>query len=375
MKNKIIILGLAFVSLKSFSCDSLLQAFPRDCQIQDRYAKVSAELKQKNVNIEEIAEYRVLRFIGRSTWDKAIQNKTVPEQIYTPAPATWQVWDKGIRSVFTSNAQTGAELKGKLFTGYRLNNSTISEINKVLLTDGVTSIKDYYSDQKKKPGEMRKAGDEIVGFCDHKKPEKIAAIDSAEMSLRRYQQSWEQKSGISFVNLVKEKSGINAEKANISTQMRATDYSCGYQGYMYIAYAPSENVAEYMDWFRIFVEKNLENLKNNKSAISPVELAAIAQKWFVSVHPFSDGNGRTSRAIQDLILANFGLPFAPGGDLQDDALSEAENYIEENYSKLEKMLSSLESCLAELKSGNKSFQCAEVKELNSGAFKQQPEVK
>lgn len=31
--------------------------------------------------------------------------------------------------------------------------------------------------------------------------------------------------------------------------------------------------------------------------------AAIAHLWFVTIHPFDDGNGRIARAIADLILA------------------------------------------------------------------------
>jgi Fic family protein len=35
----------------------------------------------------------------------------------------------------------------------------------------------------------------------------------------------------------------------------------------------------------------------------PIIAAAIAHLWFVTIHPFSDGNGRISRAIADNILA------------------------------------------------------------------------
>jgi GGDEF domain-containing protein/prophage maintenance system killer protein len=40
----------------------------------------------------------------------------------------------------------------------------------------------------------------------------------------------------------------------------------------------------------------------------PVEIAADAQREMVSVHPFSDGNGRTSRLLMDYVLARAGLP-------------------------------------------------------------------
>jgi Fic family protein len=42
---------------------------------------------------------------------------------------------------------------------------------------------------------------------------------------------------------------------------------------------------------------------NNEKKIDLVLKAAIAHLWFVTIHPFSDGNGRIGRAIADLLLA------------------------------------------------------------------------
>lgn len=42
---------------------------------------------------------------------------------------------------------------------------------------------------------------------------------------------------------------------------------------------------------------------NNKNEMDPVLKAAIAHFWFVTIHPFEDGNGRIGRAIADLMLA------------------------------------------------------------------------
>ncbi|MGZ3921589.1 MAG: Fic family protein [Bacteroidia bacterium] len=42
---------------------------------------------------------------------------------------------------------------------------------------------------------------------------------------------------------------------------------------------------------------------NSKEAMDPVLKSALAHLWFVTVHPFDDGNGRIARAIADLQLA------------------------------------------------------------------------
>jgi len=48
---------------------------------------------------------------------------------------------------------------------------------------------------------------------------------------------------------------------------------------------------------------------DQKSEIDPVIKAGIAHLWFVTIHPFEDGNGRIARAIGDMALARAdGLP-------------------------------------------------------------------
>lgn len=42
---------------------------------------------------------------------------------------------------------------------------------------------------------------------------------------------------------------------------------------------------------------------NSDTAIDPMLKAAVAHLWFVTIHPFEDGNGRISRAIADMQLA------------------------------------------------------------------------
>ena len=42
---------------------------------------------------------------------------------------------------------------------------------------------------------------------------------------------------------------------------------------------------------------------NSNSNIDPTIQAGIAHLWFVTIHPFEDGNGRITRAITDMILS------------------------------------------------------------------------
>lgn len=46
----------------------------------------------------------------------------------------------------------------------------------------------------------------------------------------------------------------------------------------------------------------------NKNRLHPVELAALVHLKFVTIHPFTDGNGRISRLIMNFILHRHGFP-------------------------------------------------------------------
>lgn len=58
---------------------------------------------------------------------------------------------------------------------------------------------------------------------------------------------------------------------------------------------PASRVAEDMHAFLAWF--------NEPAATDPVIKAALAHLWFVTIHPFADGNGRIARAVADLALA------------------------------------------------------------------------
>lgn len=65
-----------------------------------------------------------------------------------------------------------------------------------------------------------------------------------------------------------------------------------------------KEVADFVQWL------NKEIRKENQSAKDVYNLAFDAHYKFVTIHPFADGNGRTSRLLMNYILARFNLPLA-----------------------------------------------------------------
>jgi Fic family protein len=56
---------------------------------------------------------------------------------------------------------------------------------------------------------------------------------------------------------------------------------------------------------------------NAEQGLDPILKAGIAHLYFVQVHPFDDGNGRTARALSTLVLASAGLRFINWLSLSD----------------------------------------------------------
>lgn len=49
-----------------------------------------------------------------------------------------------------------------------------------------------------------------------------------------------------------------------------------------------------------------DQIRSSQVTLHPIELAAMAHKRLVDIHPFIDGNGRTARLLMNLILVNKG---------------------------------------------------------------------
>lgn len=79
-----------------------------------------------------------------------------------------------------------------------------------------------------------------------------------------------------------------------SGEMQVVSGAMGREKVHYEAPAPErvpEEMARFIAW-----------LNENNASLDPVLKAGIAHLWFVSIHPFDDGNGRITRAITEMLL-------------------------------------------------------------------------
>ena len=77
-----------------------------------------------------------------------------------------------------------------------------------------------------------------------------------------------------------------------------------------------EEMEKFLDWL------------NSDGDVSDLLKSAIAHLWFVSIHPFDDGNGRIARAISDMLLARLEGEGTHFYSLSRQILTERKHYYE-----------------------------------------------
>jgi Fic family protein len=87
---------------------------------------------------------------------------------------------------------------------------------------------------------------------------------------------------------------VGAWRDDANGPMQVVSGAIGREKVHYTA-PPAERVSEEMNKFLKWF--------NQEPKTDPVLKAALAHLWFVSIHPLDDGNGRTARAIADMVLS------------------------------------------------------------------------
>ncbi len=98
-------------------------------------------------------------------------------------------------------------------------------------------------------------------------------------------------------------SGISEEAGkyrSVSVQISGSEYS-----------PPGpESISAEMAEFGLWLATASMPEEESFAGVSGMLAAAVAHTWFVTIHPFIDGNGRVSRLLLNLLLMRYGFPIA-----------------------------------------------------------------
>jgi len=311
-----LILGILTTPL--FSCEEKLKPYNLECEMQDRFLQSKQDADLLNINLDFLSQGRALRFINFYDWLKFQANDYRPWLVYQPAPQTWESWDKVANLLYTKKNER------PVFTL-----DLIAEINKKALAGGLSYTKILT------PGKFRNGFNQyIVNYkinCENK---------SMNQSLYNYYQNFDllDYSGRKLIRLEVTK----CRKNNIDEEQ----FYFGNVVYT----KPRMVIGEVKRWLS-FVNENLEKFTNLTQSLdySPLDFIADAQRRLVAIHPFADGNGRTSRFVQDLLTQYFNLPYLPSGRLSNDVEVYGIDYRKNVKASMNITLDYFLVCLDELK--------------------------
>lgn len=310
------VLACMFVALNVntvLACGPLLQNYPFECALQDKYQAVSDSLtKDFGVNPEYTVSYRAMRLIGEDEYDRRRKEVNyMPWKIYEPAPETWILWERGSWMVDRMVEET---------TFKPLTIEDVESLNRVLISKNMMTKLSLL--KLNKPGRIRS----LINFLP----------PGAEFKCGENPMSEEDYKLISNYDL-KDYEG----KPLMDPHFKKCKGK-GYGGEIW--YMKSSKVRkELQRWLNDFNSNFEKYLKGETLTRSPIEFIVDSQRWFIAIHPFGDGNGRTSRFIQDLFLKKLGLPFMPTGRIS--MLSPRDEYVTRSKQEIKRGVKYLETCL------------------------------
>lgn len=262
---------------------------------------------ESQFNSSRIIDLIAPRLIDYEKWEKNKKNQYFynPIRVYQPAPLTWNNWISAIDKI--------EEISHSNFTNKNIKPIDLSFV-KELHAMTLTGI-------RKGAGEFRNEteyGYNLVSPLAGKDILTMIHKSTFDGSLHENQSiiGWESTKCLS--DLPEEtRKRIEAEEKKgqfdyhpgewkKETQNPITEESkeCGV-----IVYPKHEELDQEMELWAKTLNYSIQ-LWNSDQALkeSPLVTIARTQRWFISLHPFMDGNGRPSRYIMDLMFQSIGLP-------------------------------------------------------------------
>lgn len=321
MKKSVVLLILStilivpiFGAQVSFARDcELLQSFPKELELCQRYQALKLGYSNHGLNIEDISFYKALRVLTPRDYEAS---GYLPWKAYEPAPLTWVYWERGNAIIKALNSKMEAFRQGNV--QFEITKELLSKIHLSTMPASLLG---------KVPG----------------------VVNSASMSLKVIPKPGQLRN-TSF-NVFPP--GFSTNKLE-SSQIEAIQELRGEDGRPYIAIDPSQTYVFYLATERVDAElgallkdlnQGLAKFENRTSTESPIGFASRVQRKYVAIHPFHEGQGRMSRWIQDLIFLRLGLPFITGGSLQEDVTTRSGHYEVATEAALNQTLSQLQLCL------------------------------
>ena len=115
----------------------------------------------------------------------------------------------------------------------------------------------------------------------------------------------------------------------------------------YFLQSKTNFLVHFINTYKNIINNKYEHLRYyNYPLLTPLQFVSLIQKWLVIIHPWSEGNGRMTRLIQDGLANFYDLPAQASGDLMDiDVTTPVQAYYEKMYSYTMRNLVVIDNCI------------------------------
>ncbi len=315
----------------------------KECDITMKYRNARAQLQQNfGVSIENLNEYQGMRFVRRVNYNESKYQNLPIEKTYQIKKTDYLLPVEQRSSVIWDNWMAGLtqlpQSREKLLSGGQFSVEDLKRVHKGFFT------------LSKEEGDAAHAPDEGTF-----KPE--AENDNYWWDFK------DETEGRNALNVVTEVNEHYRSLGLIPTLADGGDYTdvlkvkkainpktglevwAIYSGDSRINRTHVKTILNFVNTMTSQALTGNHMVWNGK-LLSPVEVAVLAQKFYVGVHPFSEGNGRTSRFIQELFMTAFDMPHGSSGDLMDnDVLMTFSEYYHLTLNETLSVVRNVEGCL------------------------------
>jgi hypothetical protein len=340
----------SYVTASTQVIESYRNKLKVECDITNRYRYLRNELSAKyRLALTDIAEYQAMRFIRRVNFEDSKVKEIPVELTYQINRSQYNlpndqkssiIWDNWIKGISQLDTLRNGVIQGRAFDFEALKRAHV----------GFFQLSSEVGDDAHVP-------DEGV----------IKPPSDYDNYWWAFESEAEAKSALAIVNTINdhyERMGLLPSFPDPrlkrvldvrQAQKRQPDDRKNIIEYVWVIYsghtkANKEHVNNILYFANTLMKAAISNehLIWNGVPLTPAEVAYLTQKFYVGVHPFSEGNGRTGRLMQELILTVMDMPHGSSGDLMDsDVLSTFPDYYNQAMIGQVNVLNTILACLTE----------------------------
>lgn len=329
-----------------------------ECYLIRTYEKLVTDLAPLGLKPKNLSEYHAIRYVGRNKYDYAMQINLPVEKIYQikdedyklpveqRSSIIWDNWNAGIQ-------QLDAEVQRLQSSKEKFSLDDLKRVHR-----GFYTLSDEQGDHAHAPniGNFKQPHPSDNYWWD------FATNEEAHTALKTIQAINTKFKDLGFISNTE-----NSEIFDVLRIKKAISRKDANQEVWAIYSGDTRANEKHVTNLLKMINQAIQKIKNNNHIIlngqlvTPMEFAVLVQQFYVDVHPFHEGNGRTSRFLQELLMTLFKLPHGASGDVSSfDVLTVQSEYYKMMFDKTLDLVERTQNCVGELQKNQtnpKSYRC------------------